>query len=195
MKFACTALLAALAAAPVFAGSIEPAPVYTPVPVPVPMTRDWTGGSVGIQLGYGAFDTSDADDDYEETGAYGLKAYYDYDMGSWVVGGGVQYDWIGAEFGQAGELTGILRIGARAGYDAGNTMIYGTGGYARASHDGGSLDVGDSDGYFIGFGSETFVSDTWTIGAELVYSEFDDFDESDLSLDTTQLNISLNYRY
>ncbi|MCD1620179.1 outer membrane protein [Salipiger marinus] len=203
MKFSRIALPALLIggfAAPALAGNLEATPVEpviaTPAPVPAaPLGRDWTGPSAGIQLGYGGFNTDESSEEYEEKGVYGARLNYDHDFGSWVGGAGMQYDRTDADLGNAGDLDGIFRLGARAGYDAGNTLIYGTGGYAKAFTDGGTLDAGDSDGYYVGLGTETFVSDNWTLGTELTYNEFKDFDDSDLELDATQLNVSLNYRF
>ncbi|AWI85095.1 hypothetical protein CEW88_15135 [Alloyangia pacifica] len=197
-RIALPALLAGTVAVPAFAGSIAPTvvePVVTPVPVPVAAGRDWTGFSGGVQLGYGAFDTDGTPDDYEEAMTYGLKTYYDYDFGNWVMGGGLQYDWSDADLGAAGDLDGIMRAGLRAGYDMGNTMVYGTGGYAKAFTSGGDIDGGDSNGYFAGIGTETFLTDNWTVGTEITYNEFTDFDADDMELKNTQFNVSLNYRF
>ncbi len=198
MKFARIALPALLAgsvALPAFAGSLEPTvvePVVTPVPVPVATGRDWTGFSGGVQLGYGSFDTDGTPDDYDEAMTYGLKSYYDYDFGDWVLGGGLQYDWTDADLGDAGDMDAIMRAGARLGYDMGDTMVYGTGGYAKAFTD----DAGDSNGYFAGIGTETFLTDNWTVGTEVIYNEFTDFDDADdMDLKNTQFNVSLNYRF
>ena len=135
------ALLAGAIAAPAFAGN--PAPVVAdPAVTPVAFAaagRDWTGFSLGAQIGYGAFDTDGAANTSKDKGLYGLKAGYDHDFGNWVGGVGIQYDWTDADLGSAGTVDGLLRVGGRAGVAPRDTFFYGTAGYAKAYTSGGSL--------------------------------------------------------
>ena len=128
-------VLAASTALPAFAGSVTPPPsdpvVMAPAPMPVVSSKDWTGAYVGGQLGYGNINTDDPDT--EGDGAlYGLRAGYDWDFGNWVAGTNLQYQGGEIELDNAAKLDGLLRLGGRAGYDAGNTLVYGTGGFAKA---------------------------------------------------------------
>ncbi|NIY98954.1 porin family protein [Salipiger sp. HF18] len=193
-------ILVPFLATPALAGSleptpVEPAPVAPLAPVASPVTGDWTGPSVGAQLGYGSVDTDGAGDDSEDGMVYGLRAFYDHDFGNWVAGAGVQYDATDIDLGDAGDLDGIAKVGGRVGYDLGRTMVYGTGGYAHATTDGGSLDAGSSGGYYVGAGVETFVSDNVTLNGEVNYNEFSDFDDDDLEVDATTATVGINYRF
>ncbi|APZ54984.1 outer membrane protein [Salipiger abyssi] len=193
-------ILVPFLATPAFAGSLdqaapEPAPAAPVVPVTTPATGDWTGPSVGVQLGYGSADADGPADDSEEGALYGVRAFYDHDFGNWVAGGGLQYDGADIDLGDAGNVDGIAKLGGRVGYDMGRTMIYGSGGYAHASTDGGALDAGSSDGYYVGIGAETYVTDNVTVSGELNYNEFEDFDANDLKVGATTATVGLNYRF
>ncbi len=183
----------ALTTAPVLASG----PVEAEAPAPLTFTTpssgyDWTGPSLGVQLGYGDVDTSGPS--LEGDGAlYGLRAYYDYDLGDYIVGGGVQYDATDIDLGGVTTLESVTRVGLRAGFDLGQNWVYGTGGYARATTSGGG--VGDSDGYFVGAGYETFLTDTLTLGAEVLYHQFDSFDLGGLEVDATTASVGLNFRF
>ncbi|MBV2360026.1 porin family protein [Thalassococcus sp. CAU 1522] len=193
-----TLAAAALLAAPAYAGNpIEPAP--EPVPMaPVPVVApgvDWTGPSIGLQLGYGDVTTDGAADLSGDGALYGLRAYYDYDFGDWILGGGLQYDFADIDLDGAATLNAVARAGIRGGYDLGRNWIYATGGWARAMTDDDAVDPGDSDGYFAGLGYEGFVTDNLTAGVEVLYHEFKDFDIDDLDAEATTVNVSLNYRF
>ena len=182
-----TALVGAMTL-PAFAGSlvpatVEPAPM-APAPVAAPMmaSADWTGFSLGAQAGYGAFDSENPDDD-DDAGTYGLKGGYDFDMGSYVLGLGMQYDATDVDLGDA-NVDGILRAGGRIGYDLGKTLPY----FADDSS------VGDSNGYYAGLGVERMLTRSVSLGGEVLYNKFDDFDNS-FETDATTANVSVNYRF
>ncbi|SLN49216.1 hypothetical protein ROJ8625_02421 [Roseivivax jejudonensis] len=159
----------------------DPAPLY-----------DFSGFSLGGQLGYGNIETEDPD--LEGDGAtYGVRGYYDYDLGNVIVGGGLQYDATDIDLDDAATADGVLRAGPRVGYDLGRTMVYGQGGYAKAFTDEDA--VGDSNGYYVGLGTETFLTESITAGAEVNYHEFSDFDADDLEADATTASVTLNYRF
>ncbi|WP_116598634.1 outer membrane protein [Primorskyibacter marinus] len=198
-------LAAALAAstaiaAPAFAGSLdntlnEPEPV-APVAVAAPAPLyDWTGPSVGAQLGFGDIETEDAGGAEGDGGLYGLRAYYDYDFGNYVVGGGIQYDESDIDIDGAATLDKVFRAGLRAGVDLNRTFLYGTGGYAKAFTEDDAVSLGDSNGYFVGLGAEHFLTEKVTVGGEILYHQFDDFDISDVEANATTANVSVNYRF
>ncbi|MEM8579560.1 MAG: outer membrane beta-barrel protein [Pseudomonadota bacterium] len=160
----------------------------------VAAAQSFEGPSVGLQLSYADAETSgpalDGDDPL-----FGLRAYYDWDLGDYVIGTGLQY-----EAGDVG-LTGgvatiddVFRLAGRVGITRGPGYYYVTAGYAYADTSGPAA-AGSSDGYFIGIGYEGFVSDQVTLGAELLYHEFDSFDIPTLEADVTTLNLSVNYRF
>ncbi len=130
-------------------------------------SADWTGPYVGAEIGYATADETAAGND-EDGVVAGFIAGYDYDLGSVVVGAGVDLDFTGNNLGIA-NLDRILRLKLRGGIKAGNGLIYATGGYANAD----VSSVADNDGYFIGAGYEHRVNQNFSIGGEVVYHKFD----------------------
>ena len=187
--------LSTFVALPAFAGGVaEPAPApVTVAPAPVVSTMDWTGPSVGVQLGYGDVSTSGAASLDGDDVLYGLRAYYDFDFGDYILGGGLQYDTTDIALGNVTTVDSVTRIGARAGIDLGQNWAYGTAGWARAETS--NAVVGDSDGWFAGVGYEVFVADNVTLGAEVLYHEFDDFNLAGLEAEATTAAVSVNFRF
>lgn len=185
---------AAMAAGPVAAPAPEPAPI---VVAPAPL-YNWTGFSAGAQLGYGEIETEGPDLEGDDA-LYGLRAYYDYDFGTFVVGGGIQYDFADIDLEEgavSANVEGVLRVGARAGFDSNRNWYYGTAGFAQAyGDDDADTEIGDSSGYFVGLGYEVFITENITAGAEVLYHEFDDFDVDDLEAEATTVSLSVNYRF
>lgn len=157
---------------------------------------DWTGSSVGGQLGFSDADTNGALDLDGDGPSVGFRAHYDFDLGTYIVGGGIELDSSDVELGDGTtSINDVVRLKARAGIDAGQNWYYGTFGYAQASIENPADDIGDSDGYFLGLGYEVFLSERATAGAELLYQNFEDFDLDGLEADTTTLNLSVNFRF
>lgn len=64
---------------------------------------------------------------------YGLHACYNYDLGNFVVGGQIDYDWTQiSDSGSGIDLDNVARMKARAGLDMGQYMPYVTLGAAQA---------------------------------------------------------------
>lgn len=123
----------------------------------------------------------------------GLRAYYDYDFGDFIVGGGLQYDSADIDIGGVTTLDSVTRVGLRAGVDLGRNWIYGTAGWAMAQTS--NPGVGDSNGYFAGLGYEVMMTDNVSLGAELLYHNFDDFTLVGLEADATTASVSVNFRF
>lgn len=124
------ATVAALLAAPALAGNItpaEPEPVIA-APVPVaPATPDWTGFYVGGQLGWAWVDTDFANVDGDDL-IGGIVAGYDHDFGTWVLGGGLDYDFTDINLsGVNASVEEVFRAKLRAGPKIGRGLLYGTG--------------------------------------------------------------------
>ena len=187
--------LTALIAGPALAGGMtEPTPgPVTIAPVPVVSTVNWTGPSVGVQLGYGDVSTSGAATLNGDDVLLGLRAYYDYDLGDVIVGGGLQYDTADIDLGTTTTIDAITRVALRAGVDLGSNWAYGTAGWARAETSNPA--VGDSDGWFAGVGYEVFVANNVTVGAEVLYHEFDSFNLAGLDAEATTAALSVNFRF
>lgn len=199
-----------LAAMPAFAGGMaEPAPAPAVVPAaPAPMpSADWTGAYGGIQLEYGDLGIGEdaniiggitENEDTSGDGFLGgIFAGYRYDFGNYVVG--AEIDHLASDIdievdGVEGSLDRITRLGVEAGYDAGPALIYGTIGAANASV---SIDNEDSNsnGLFYGIGMDYAVTSQWTVGAELLQHEFDDFENIDTDVDATTFGINAAFRF
>ncbi len=193
-KFVTLTATLALLAAPALASGPVVAPTPAPIVVqPAPVGMDWTGPSIGLQLGYGNVDTSGAAILEGDGALYGLRAYYDYDFGDFIVGGGLQYDASDIDIGGVTTLDSVTRVGLRAGADLNRSWVYGTLGYAYAQTSNPA--VGDSNGYFVGLGYEMLVADNVSVGAELLYHRFEDFDLGGLDVEATTAAISVNYRF
>jgi len=188
------ATVAAFTALPALAGNVaEPAPepvVEAPAPAPVtPVTPNWTGFYAGGQLGYANVDVDGFDDDDSVIG--GFTAGYDYDLqNGFVIGGGLDYDFLDADVGNVGSVEDVFRAKLRGGYKIGRGLAYATGGYAWADTDA----LGDDDGYFIGAGYEHRVTDQLSLGGEVLYHEFEDFDGGP-DVDATTVQARATFRF
>jgi predicted porin len=173
---------------------IEAAPTPVITPAPVSYGADWTGFYAGGQLGYGNVSspllTNDADGLL-----YGVHAGYNYDFGSIVVGGEIDYD-KGNDVTDAGsgiELDSVTRLKLRAGYDAGAWMPYVTIGAARAQVTGGA-NLTD-DGAFAGLGVNYRISDSLTLGGEVLQHQFKDFGGTGEDIDATTLSTRISFNF
>ena len=174
MKRALTLLAAgtAIAATPALAGGYDkpqPEPIVV-VPAPVDQSPDWTGFYGGAQIGYADVNTNTPGVDGDDL-IGGLTFGYDYDFGNWVVGGGLDYDWADVTLAPGLSVDNVFRAKLRGGYKIGNGLVYATGGYAIAD----TSTMGDDDGYFLGAGYEHLVANRFSIGGEVLYHKFDNF--------------------
>lgn len=166
----------------------QPAPV-TYTEVAAAPTGEWTGPYVGAQIGYANVGSSAAG--VEGDGVIGgIVAGYDWDLGDWVIGLGLDYDFANIDLGPA-TLENVLRVKARGGRKVGSGLIYGTAGYAHAYTD----TLSDDGGFFVGAGYEQPVSDQFSIGAELLYHEFSDFNGSGVDVDATTFELRGLFRF
>lgn len=197
------AAASALMAGTAFAGNLEPAPVepvITPAPAPAPTSPNWTGFYAGGELGYANVDLSAGGSSVDESGLIGgLVAGYDYDLGDFVIGAGVDYDWTDVEFniggGSALEIDSIWRAKLRGGYKLGNGLLYATAGYAQAEASVSGFGSTDDDGYFVGAGYEHMVTDNMSLGGEVLYHEFDDFDSSPIDAEVVTAQARATFRF
>lgn len=183
----------ALATAPAFAGNTsaptpEPASVFeAPVAFASP---NWTGFYAGGQLGYADVDTNIGGVDGDDI-LGGIVVGYDYDLGDWVVGAGLDYDFADVDLGGAASLENVFRAKVRGGYKIGNGLVYATGGYANADTDV----LSDEDGYFIGAGYEHLLSNKFSLGGEVIYHEFDNFNSTGIDVDATTVQVRGTFRF
>lgn len=195
-----TALVAAMACVgmPAFAGGMgapEAPPVYVPIAPVAPAGIDWTGFYGGAQIAYGDVEVSDAATGEGEGALYGVFGGYRYDFGDFIVGGEIDYDMADIDIAGVGTLDSVARAGLEAGYDAGPAVIYATLGMAYATVDGPSADL-DGYGHFYGIGMDYAVTDSVTIGAEVLQHQFRDFnDTTDLSVDAMTFGLNAALRF
>ncbi|WP_338550871.1 outer membrane protein [Roseovarius phycicola] len=191
-KYTLPAVASLLAANMAFAGNtVAPAedPVLTPA-APVATTPNWTGFYVGGQLGYANVDTNVAGVDGDDI-IGGFVAGYDYDLGNWVVGAGLDYDFADIGLAPGVSVENVFRVKLRGGYKIGNGLLYATGGYANAD----TSTLGDDDGYFIGAGYEHLISDQFSLGGELLYHEFDNFNSTAIDVEATTIQLRGTFRF
>ena len=169
-----------------------PAPVAV-APAPIPRGSDWTGFYAGGQLGYGQVETPAFSADQDDL-IYGVHAGYNYDLGNFVVGAEIDYDW--TQIGDSGsgiDLDNVARLKLRAGYDAGQFLPYITAGMAQA-YTGGALDA-DDDGTLYGVGMDYQFAPNLRVGGELLKHEFDNFAGSGADIDATTLAARVSYNF
>ena len=211
IKFITTAAVGALFAGSAYAGGVTPAPVEPMVmtPAPVVMSNDWTGGYAGLSLGYGGVNV---DGDGVIGGAF---AGYQYDFGNFVLGGELDLnaanldfddddffgDDLNVDFDDDGDTDDggasfdqIHRLKLRAGYDAGNTLIYGVVGAAYAEAEIFDEDYSDT-GYVLGAGVDYKVAPNVTVGGEVLYHEWNDFDDTGADFDATTVQARVAYQF
>ncbi|GGH35993.1 Opacity protein [Cribrihabitans marinus] len=210
MKYALPFALAftGVTATSALAGNLEPAqvePAIAPAPVPASTSGDWGGFYAGGQLGYG-FGSLDLDprniDDLDTDGIVGgLTLGYLWDLGNWVVGPELQYDFSDLSVDEpsgSGSFDGIARLKARAGYDLGRSMVYGSAGVAYTNFDGlsGVNDIDlDDPGYVVGIGYDYQVNDSWVVGGEYQHHVFDDFGADGNDVDFGTVHLRATYQF
>ena len=183
----------AMFAAPAFAGTIEPTPaepVIAPAVEPVAVGPDWTGFYGGAQLGYGDVDTNVAGADGDGL-VGGVTIGYDYDFGDVVLGGGLDYDMTDISLAPGTDVDSIWRAKVRGGLKVGNGLPYITAGYAQADVN----TLGSDDGYFVGAGYEHMVSDQFSVGGEVLYHEFDNYNNTLVDVEATTVQVRGTFRF
>ena len=153
-------------------------------------SADWSGAYAGAELGFADVDTNLAGLGGDGFIA-GIIGGYDWDFGAWVVGLGADYDFADISLGAAADLEEIWRIKFRGGYKIGQGLAYGTAGYANADTD----TLGDDDGYFIGAGYEHRLAPNFSLGGEVLYHEFDNFNSTPTDIDATTVQVRGTFRF
>lgn len=195
MKLITSTLALTMLAVPAVAGSADPAPADPVVTQAAPSFasgRDWTGAYGGLSLGYGDFEGGAGQNGDGAIG--GLFAGYDWDLGDWVVGGAVEYQGLDANFAGADGVEDLARLKFRAGYDLGDTLVYGALGASSADIDLGAGSTSE-EGYFVGVGAERFITDTLTLGGELTYDRFENVGAANTDVDGVSATARLAFRF
>jgi opacity protein-like surface antigen len=91
-------------------------------------------------------------------------------------------------------LDDVARLKLMGGAKFGNSLVYATAGAARASATVGGTELSDN-GMFYGAGVDMAVTDRWTVGAELLQHNFNDFDGTGTDLDATTIKAKVGMRF
>ena len=91
----------------------------------------------------------------------------------------------------AANVESVFRAKLRGGYKLGDGLLYGTGGYALADTD----TLGSDDGYFIGAGYEHLLTQSLSVGGEVLYHEFDNYNSTPVDVDATTVQIRGTFRF
>ncbi|MEO1138508.1 MAG: outer membrane beta-barrel protein [Pseudomonadota bacterium] len=201
--FISAAFVFGLTATSALAGNVEP-PADPIVAPPPPVSADWAGPYVGVQLGFADFDLDAvlpppagaatptiinlSDDGF----LYGLHAGYNWDRGTLVYGVEADVDFMDVSFG-ATDIDNIARLRLRLGVDANRAFIYGTAGAAHLSGSGGPVSI-SGWGWVAGAGVDFRVSQDWLVGADVLYHEFDDVSPSG-SVEGTTFRLRASYEF
>lgn len=199
MALALASTIGGLGAGSAMAGGInEPvadqvvaAPVAT---APAYQGGDWGGFYAGAQLGYVDVDSNNAGLDGDDA-LIGVHGGYRYDFGRAVVGAELDYDFADVDLGNnLGTLDEVGRVKLMAGADLGRTLVYGTAGYAQAKATVGGSDL-SGDGAFGGVGVDYALNDSFTVGGEVLFHGFDDFDNTGVDLDATTATVRVGFQF
>lgn len=159
------------------------------VPATAQSLDDFTGFYAGAQLGYAGVDTDVGLDGSDWMG--GIILGYDYDFGDWVAGVSFDYDWTDVDVGGAATLKSVWRLKARGGYNWDNNLVYVAAGYTDSNTEG----LGSDDGWVAGIGYEYRIQSDLSLGAELLYHQFDNYNGSGVDVDATTLQFRAAYRF
>ena len=172
MKLTCLAGLLALAPAATFA-------------------QDRSGGYIGAQVGGSDIDVDGAPLDGDGT-SFGIYAGYNIDAGGIVYGVEVDLDETDYQLSDdAGEIDSTTRLKIRAGAPMGTGLAYGTIGYVGVTSD----DLGDDNGYLIGAGYDMPVSNNISVGGEVLYHEFEDYNDTGLDVGATTFKARVAFNF
>lgn len=163
---------------------------------------------------FGSDDEDAFDLDIDGDGAVGgIYGGYQYDFGQFVVGGELDLNVANLDFDDdspfdaadegisdawdengGASIDQIHRAKLRAGYDAGNALIYGVVGAAYAKAEIAEEDFSDT-GYVVGAGMDYQFRTNMTVGGEVLYHKWDDFDDTGIDFDATTAAVRVGYQF
>ncbi len=195
-SFAAASVAGVMAALPALAGgpvvAAEEPLIAAPAPVAVAPNGEWTGFYAGGQLGFGDVGSTGPQSGNGMTA--GLLGGYRMDFGQFVAGAEANYDWANIDLGAGESLDHIARLKLIGGYDMGNTLLYGTVAAVRADATLGGVSSSDN-GWGAGIGVDYALTNSMTLGAEVMEHRFDNFSGTGTDLDATTLNARLGFRF
>jgi opacity protein-like surface antigen len=156
-------------------------------------SADWTGAYIGGEIGLGTFDVNVPGGSVDNDDLIGgLVAGYDFDLGTWVVGAGVDIDFADINLpGSTASLDRLYRLKLRGGYKIGSGLLYGTGGYTHATLGNARND----EGYFFGAGYEYLTQSNFSVGGEVLYHQFDNFNGTNANFNVVTYQIRGTFRF
>ncbi|VAW01935.1 hypothetical protein MNBD_ALPHA07-2344 [hydrothermal vent metagenome] len=157
-------------------------------------SANWTGVYLGAEVGGANFKASTlflSDDNNDVIG--GIIAGYDYDLGTFVVGAGADVDFTdnGLSSVPSRPLDRVWRLKLRGGVKIGNGLAYATGGYTNAHIN----NVGSDGGYFIGGGYEHKIMPNFTVGGEVLYHDYGNFNSTGTDVEVISYQIRGTFRF
>lgn len=181
---------------------LKPALVALAMGVPVGLAStamaqqgNWDGPYAGVSLGYGDFDADGTSVGDADGAIGGIFLGYNRDMGDYVLGVELSYDFLDADFkGGTGQIDEMARIKVRAGWDFGQTLLYVTGGPAYADATIGNRSR-DEWGWFVGGGVDYQVTEKWLLGGEILYTQIDDLGGPGVDVDGVTIAVRAGFRF
>ncbi|MFQ1702165.1 outer membrane protein [Loktanella agnita] len=166
---------------------------------------DWTGGYAGLSLGTltnGESVNGDFVATIESDAIFEGLAGYQIQQGDFVFGGEVAFSPAAQLESQAGSETQTADatfsdIKARAGYNLGPALVYGTAGLSQVElrPDGTDLTL-TTDGFSLGFGADYLINDQFSVGAEYLARRLEieqDGETAEVTLDTIAVRASFRF--
>lgn len=203
----CLALAISLCAGSSFAGGLSDPVIPAPLPpVPVVVPLDWY---VGLQAGIGSGDVIPevADTAFPETTMegpfYGVHAGVQRSFGSFMAGIEIDYNTTSVDLEDSGtdvviELDTLAHLKLRAGASVGSAFVYGTAGLAYAemmiAPIGVPLDLSDTAPFY-GVGADVMVTESISVGGEVLVHNFEDMDDSGVDVDFTTAMLRVSYHF
>jgi opacity protein-like surface antigen len=151
------------------AGSlVEPVVVSPPTAVYVDPGRDWSGFYAGVNGDLGSLNNGGPNISYY---GYGVHGGYLADMGDFVVGGEVSYEYTTVDLAAPNDTWHRIGGDLILGYDAGDFMPHVTAGVAglRQTAAGGTWEMGWS----AGAGASVMMSDNIMLTGRYRYTRYD----------------------
>lgn len=206
-----TRIFAALAFAGLLTGTATAADLYVPTPdeAIVTASRDWTGFYIGAHGGYGAFGAAHNGNDSDVSALSGwlggVQAGYNFQADSVVFGLEADLSAAGIvegsdtdHFEENDGINGLATLRGRLGFAIGDLLLYGTAGLAVANLD--TYDEAQTiGGWVAGLGAEYMVTETVSLKAEYLYTNFGTVDVegygAPFDIDGSAVRVGVNFHF
>jgi outer membrane immunogenic protein len=184
------------------------APIYKAPAYAAPMFN-WTGAYIGLNAGggWGKSNWSNIGDKFDVSGGMvGATVGYNWQFGTWVIGGEADIDWTNIKgsgnFGTETKNEFLSTIRGRVGYSFDRWMPYVTGGLAIGNIKATDTWFGPSKdetkvGWTVGTGVEFAFAPQWTAKVEYLYVDLGnvEFSGNKAEFYTNIVRGGVNYRF